>query len=98
MKKILFAILLSFSSFSFAQTTKNIKLECYPLKDVVLELNKFNEAPLLLANSFRSEIERNVLIIFMNTETRTWTILEKYTEEIYCILAMGDQLTPNFKK
>lgn len=90
-----------FSSLSFSQTTiKTIKADCYPLKDIVLELGKYKEAPLLMANSVRpvgSDNQGNALIIFMNTESRTWTIIERANDEIYCIIAIGDHLSPIVK-
>lgn len=100
MKNLITILLLSVSSFSFAQTSKNIKLDCYPLKDIVLELQKYKEKPLLMGNSVRpngNSAQGSPLIIFMNTEARTWTIIEKANDENYCIVALGDHLSPIVK-
>lgn len=97
MKKIFATAILLLSATSFAQSSKTIKLECFPLRDIVLELGKYKEVPLLMANSVRpngNSAEGKALIIFMNKESRSWTIIEKANDEIYCVVALGDHLSP----
>jgi hypothetical protein len=99
MKKFLISLLM-LSTSSFAQTSTKIELSCFPLKDIILEVDKYGEVPLLLANSVREENNKtsNHSIIFLvNTETRSWTLLEKSKNENYCILAVGNYIAPVVK-
>jgi hypothetical protein len=99
MKKLLFSLLM-FSTSSFAQTSTKLELSCFPLKDIILEVEKYGEVPLLLANSVREDNNKasNHSIIFLvNPETRSWTLLEKSKNENYCILAIGNYIAPVIK-
>jgi hypothetical protein len=96
MKK-LFLFLMLFASPSFSQTTKTLTVECYTIDVLAKELGKYSEMPLLIGNSLREEKNKpsqNTLILVANTETRTWTLLEKADDDKYCILGVGNHLSP----
>jgi hypothetical protein len=96
MKK-LFLLLLLISNFSFAETKKTLVIYCYPLNQLAKEIDKYDESPLLIANSLREEKNKpsqNSMILVVNPDTRTWTLLEKANDGNYCILAVGNNISP----
>jgi hypothetical protein len=99
MKKICLSLMF-FSSVSFAQSTVKLDLLCFSLEVLTKELSKYEEFPLLVANSVREEKGKpsnHSMILLANPETRSWTLVEKTKDENYCVLAIGNQLSPVIK-
>jgi len=100
MKKML-ATLLFMPVIAFSQPNEaeeiNIPTHCVSIKVLEEVLTEFNELPML-----RGKTERhingipteNTLVIFMNTETKTWTIVEKMINGSYCVLSAGGGFEP----
>ncbi len=96
MKKLLAAFLfmplIVFSQNKDENTTRNFQAECLKLDQLESILSEFDELPVLRGQSFRrveGQHTENSLIIFVNSEKNTWTIVEKITKDQYCIIAVG---------
>ena len=60
-------------------------------------LEEFGEIPFLQMNSTRETdngIVTNPTVIFMNPETRSWTMAERIKRDLYCVIAIGDFAMP----
>jgi hypothetical protein len=100
MKKMLASILFM-PVIAFSQSNEseeiNIPTHCVSiqvLEDVTVE---FNELPMLRGKTERQidgQLVENTLVIFINMETKSWTITEKMVNNRYCVLAAGNSFQP----
>ena len=60
-------------------------------------LSEYDEMPAMTMISNR-EANNTILgfktVMFINYETRTWTLVEKITKDSYCIVATGEDISP----
>ena len=59
-------------------------------------ISSYSEIPLARGTSNRSldGMPDRTLVVFINSETRSWTIAELVTEDIVCIIALGQEFEP----
>jgi len=60
-------------------------------------LTKHKETPAMIMNSSREvggKVFDNPTVLFINYETKTWTIAEQITKDTYCVIGMGDAIKP----
>jgi hypothetical protein len=60
-------------------------------------LEEFGEIPFLQMNSTREidgRVVTNPTVMFMNPETKTWTMAERLSKNVYCVIAIGDFVMP----
>lgn len=99
MKSILAGLLITASATAFAQDTQlvNIPSYCTSIKTLDEMLDKFNELPFAQSKSSR-EVDKkevtNQLIVFINPDTRSYTIVEQFSPKHVCILAVGEDFKP----
>lgn len=77
----------------------NIPMEitCVTGKVLTETLEEFGEIPFIQMNSTRETdggIVSNPTVIFMNPDTKTWTMAERIERDIYCVIAIGDFAMP----
>jgi hypothetical protein len=73
------------------------ELPCLNLKELTEILNKHGEEAMFTAVGHREidgEIKAFPVVFFVNTKTKTWTIMEKYSNDVYCASAMGQDIKP----
>jgi hypothetical protein len=77
------------------------KIICTEDKVIYSSLDEYGEKPLLHMISHRKikdgneeSIESYPTILFVNPTTGTWTLVEKHTENILCVVTIGQQLKP----
>jgi hypothetical protein len=99
MKKML-ATLLFMPMIAFSQTDSIEKEKfiayCSTINELDEMLSKYGELPALRGKSVRienGEVE-NSIVIFMNAESKTWTIVEKISSRKYCVVAVGHNFQP----
>lgn len=101
MKKIL-PLLFLIPSLVFANPEKQslqiatFQTVCINGKDLTSTIDEFKEIPFVRGHStplLQNGIPLS-LVIFLNPETKTFTIVEKTGEDAYCILAVGQQFEP----
>jgi hypothetical protein len=100
MKKML-ATLLFMPVIAFSQSNEveeiNILTHCVSIKVLEDITTEFNELPMLRAKAereFNGQLIENTLVIFVNMETKSWTIAEKMINGSYCILSVGNSFKP----
>ena len=96
MKNMLFLGLLLFSASAYAQAQSILHVMCFTLKDLAEVLTEFNETPFSIGNVERDGkdgTDTGTVILFVNRETKTWTIAEKHKSGLYCILSGGSNFT-----
>lgn len=97
MKKAL-ATLLMMPMIAFSQTTqkenekRDYKAYCLNIQSLDNLLAEFNELPFIRGKSVRKVGDQTFemdLVIFVNPEKNTWTIVEKTPLNDYCVIAAG---------
>lgn len=70
---------------------------CMSLEYLDKITEEYNELPILRADSVRKDGEENVshvTVLYMNMETKSWTLAEKMTDSSYCIISVGSDMEP----
>lgn len=79
--------------------TVPVDLVCVNSGQIDNILDEFGEIPFVHMKSQRQQGSRpvvsNSLIIFANPKTKTYTMVEQYAPEIFCIVATGEGLAPH---
>jgi hypothetical protein len=74
------------------------ELVCASEAGVEEVLNKYGEIPFATMTTFReisgSGFTNNPMVIFVNPKTKTFTILEQITTDLYCVVSLGDNISP----
>lgn len=96
MFKYLVVILLTFVSFTSYSESSNVEITCVKFQNLEQILNEWKEIPLARGMSVRSanSDSKNVIVVFVNSKTKTWTIAEITSTGLYCILAAGGGFEP----
>jgi transcription antitermination factor NusG len=102
MKKLIPTIGLTavlFSGIAQAQNkdTKVFEAICLSAENIEKVTKDFNELPYLRAVSDREDstgknVNQYVMVLYINLETKTWTLVEK-VDKVYCVIASGDNMT-----
>jgi hypothetical protein len=94
---ILTAALL-FSTPIFAQNRiSQFAATCVNIETLADILKEFQEDPAMTMISIREsngDFVNNSLVLFINYETRTWTLAEQTQRNRYCVIATGENITP----
>jgi len=78
-------------------TTVNFPIACSNMKALAAVLAEYKEQPAMTMNSVRDAGGAqmvNPLILFINYETKTWTLGERISQDVVCLIAVGDGITP----
>jgi hypothetical protein len=82
-------------------TTINIPAMCVDIKSLTELVDEFAEIPAMVMTSKRdingTAISNNV-VLFVNFKEKSYTMVERVAKDIYCILAVGDDIQPYQKK
>jgi hypothetical protein len=100
MKKLL-ATILFMPVIAFSQSNEveqlNLPTYCTQIQSLEDMLSQYNELPMLRGKAEREVAGnpiQNTVVVFMNMETKTWTIVEKMIDGRYCILTAGSSFEP----
>lgn len=69
---------------------------CGDKKEFADVITNYSELPFAggISNRSLDGLPDRKMVIFVNPETLTWTIAEKVTEDVYCVIALGTGFTP----
>ncbi len=77
------------------------KMVCVRAEVVYSSLDEYGEKPMMHMISHRRTNDENgesvnsyPTIMFVNPNTGTWSLVEKHTENILCIIGIGQQIRP----
>lgn len=92
MKKLLALTVFCSCTHLHAQVRTTVEVECFSLIELASLLNEYNEAPLSAGSILRGDEKgavEHTMILFVNPKTKTWTLAEKTTKGLYCVLTAG---------
>lgn len=97
------ALTVGLSHPSIASEAKTIKTDliCTDIVSLDQVLTKYGEEAVLTMVSNRETrrgIQANATVFFMNPDTKTWTLVEKFSEKDYCIIAVGEKVSPYYNE
>jgi len=73
-------------------------LNCLNQQDLSATITEFEEISFAGGISIReipdSGMVTNNLIIFVNPKTMSWTIVERFSKDLYCVVALGEKFRP----
>jgi hypothetical protein len=103
MKNLMFGLILSFlvnyNGYANSQTLAEVEIQkpvfCVELQKLTEIVDKFQELPTVhgINVSFvNGIIVETSMVIFVNATTRSYTIAEKRSENVYCIIIMGKNM------
>jgi hypothetical protein len=101
--KTLIAALLASASFSVAAQGRILEFQaaCVSIDGLADVLEEFDEMPSLTMTSSREingKLVEYATVLFINYETKTWTLAERVTKDRYCVTATGDNIKPHVAK
>lgn len=98
MKKLLFILGMMISSSLIADTQVLLPIVCLSKKDLIDTLKDFEEKPIIMGFSSRLDEKKSAelfeLIIFMNPDTKSFTIVEIHGNDKFCAITAGVGLKP----
>jgi hypothetical protein len=101
MKSIVAGLAILAASAAYAEESKvetvNIPVHCVEGKMLEELMDKYNELPLARGVSSRVLGEQrfdNPMVVFINPEATTFTVVEQVSETHYCVIAMGAEFQP----
>ena len=93
---------LFFSSQALAQNSQTYAAVCVNIDTLAELVTDFDEAPSMTMNSFRERrngsLTKIPTVMFINYETKTWTLVERVNDDRYCVIATGEDIKPYFEK
>lgn len=94
MKKLLISCLL-IPTFAFANEAVSLPTVCITISDLAKTLDEYEELPLVrgIGNSLLDGNSFSV-VVFANGKTGTFTITQRQSKDLYCILAVGTNFQP----
>lgn len=100
--KYLFLLFLLVSTISHSQDSVLIKLDtvCASEDKLIKVLNEYKEIPMLKMVSkrmFGDKLQELSTVMFVNSTTQTYTLVEQISETLYCVIATGEQVKPYVK-
>ena len=103
MEKYLISFLLIVSSFSAVSKENYIEIDmpmiCTSAEAVSEMLTEYEEVPALRGFTTRETINGfvdNFFTIYVNPKNRSWTMIEKYSEDMYCLVVAGHSMKPAY--
>ena len=94
---------LLFSNLVYGQATViNFSADCGNARSLARLVAQFDETVSLTMTSIRDsdggEPAKNALVLFINYKTKTWTMAERISPDLFCIIATGNDVNPYVKK
>lgn len=94
------ALTVSLSLPSIASETRslNTQIVCAAWDVIDASLNEHGEMPFARMSAdrhiARSGTVQNIVVIFVNPKTKTFTVVEQFKEDLYCVLSIGSEFGP----
>ncbi len=99
---LVLAAALLFSSQAFSQNRiSQFAATCVNIETLADILKEFQEDPAMTMISIREsngDFVNNSLVLFINYETKTWTLAEQTQRNRYCVIATGENIKPYVPK
>lgn len=79
--------------FAHAEIVYPTRIVCVAEEQLTPVLNKYQEKPVLKFSSIRMIGNSQgylQAVLYMNLTTKTWTLVEQWADDLYCIVAIGE--------
>jgi uncharacterized protein YcfL len=76
---------------------RSVQTVCVNSAVLAETLAKYGERPALTMTNNREiagQVESFATVLFVNYDTKSWTMAEQVKEDLYCVIGMGDHLSP----
>ena len=87
-------IALAMSGPIWAQTVVPMPVECGARSMLFAMLEEYDERPMMTFSSVRMIRQAPTIVptvLFVNPVTTTWSLVEQVSDDVYCVVAQGDQ-------
>lgn len=78
------------------------KLSCVSWDTLNEALNKYGEVPFAKMTAYRALRNNDIMnlptVMFVNPTTKSFTLVEKFSDQLYCVVSMGERLSPSSDK
>jgi hypothetical protein len=102
MKTFILAAGLFLASPVLAQNTQNYSAVCINIESLAELVTEFGEDASLTMTSVRETVSGNTVkiptVLFINYETKSWTLVERVERNRFCVIATGENVAPYVKK
>jgi hypothetical protein len=94
------ALTVGFTNISIASDITKFPTEMVCATEKALEsvLDEFGEIPFATMMSMREVpvlgVTANSMVIFVNPKTKSYTIVERIGKDLYCVVALGENIEP----
>ena len=98
------ALTVGFANISMANEITKLPTEliCASESDIGSVLESFDEIPFATMISMRDVpvlgVTANSMVIFVNPKTKSYTIVEKFGKNLYCVVSIGENISPYVEK
>lgn len=69
--------------------TAKLDLVCVSYSDLIGKIKEYAEIPMVRGLSSRGD-SIHAIVLYINPVTKSWTLVEKPTDNLYCILGIGE--------
>lgn len=79
-----------------AEVTMTLPVICVDAATLTEVLEEYNEKPMLTMNTVRDVGGQAVAVptvLFVNQQTKTWTLVEKIDDSMYCAISAGENFS-----
>ncbi len=86
-----------FPLFAQSEIIYPTQLVCVTAQELVPVLEKYQEKPILKFSSHRvvgNSQGHLQSVLYMNPTTKTWTLVEQWAEDLYCVVSIGSEAEP----
>jgi len=87
---------LSLPSIASELTQLNSHLVCGDYPSITATLTEYNEIPFVKMAAHRltptGDVFKNQIVLFVNPRTKTYTIVERFSSNLFCVVSIGEQL------
>lgn len=71
--------------------TFRLEVACFDRDSLALILTEYQESLVATAVLRRNNSNINNVTVFVNSVTRTWTVVEQIRSDVYCVVATGNE-------
>jgi hypothetical protein len=79
--------------------TVNVPTLCTNSEAMSKLLTDYDEKPALVMVTTRDTEQKNkpksnITLLFINYETKNWTLIERMSKDVFCMISAGEKITP----
>jgi hypothetical protein len=76
----------------------DLPVPCISLKTLAEVLEEFGEVPSMTMLTVRDNGRKHSTVLFVNYQTKSWTLSERIAADTFCVIAVGENIAPYVEK